>query len=420
VQDGRGRRWVGEAEPFQAERLRRETGGGPPARRRDSFAPERAGQRIEIGHRREQLLEADVGVRDRCCRHAGRQHRQHRCERPQRDLAVIGRPAELAGGDAVDTEHHSAGQPGAPLEAAQRPPGGRSPLQPLALVPGSDPIAQAEHAHLLGGRWLPREAKQVPATPQGVGGRAGSPRLLSQPDHQRTPDRHQRDQYEPADPPPEGHQDDAREDPGQAVAELRDQRHRRARGIAAEQLAPGGGELPEHLLVLEVLDPGRRADRDDEPALHQGIDASASGGRQRVLGGSAHQRQRIRGAGLHEREDQDAARMRRHPEQDRPGDRARDPAHRHQDEHGQDALGDDEQHRRDAQQRAGAPQQEQRADPARARQAALGEVCAIGEQAPHGDAEARPRTRPLREAPAHRSMHLAHRRTDRRRARRSP
>ena len=132
-------------------------------------------------------------------------------------------------------------------------------------------------------------------------------------------------------------------------------------GLPAEQLAAGGGELVEHLPVLQVLDPRRRGDRPHEPALHHCIDPRGRRGGERVLERTAHQRQRVDRARLGERDDQPVARGRGQAVLDRCRDRAGHAAHGDQHEHRQSPLGDDEGDGRDAPRGARAPQQQQRA-----------------------------------------------------------
>ena len=354
---------VGERHVFEADAASGQPGRGQrlgdPVRVGDGGS-KRGRQRVEVRQRRQHLREADVGERDRPRRHARRQHHQHRRERPQRDLTVVGGISERAGGERVRREHERAGDPHPAREPPELPPRRPHARRPLLAVAVGGPVAEPEDPHLLGRRRTPREAEQVPAAAQGRRRLARPRRLEADSGAERAPDEQPHHEHRQPEPPVERREYRARQHAGEAVAEERDERHRRAFRLAAEQLSAGRGELFEHLPVLEMLDPRRRAHRLHQPALHQPVDAGVSGGRERVLERPAHQGQRVRRAGERQRQDQPVSLGGGQPERDRVGDPACDAAHQDKHEHRQDALGDHEHHRERAQTAARLPQQGKR------------------------------------------------------------
>ena len=164
-------------------------------------------------------------------------------------------------------------------------------LKPFVAVALGGPVAGPVDPHLLGRSRLPGQPQQVPAAPQRRTRRTSPQRLRAQALAEPPLDRQPYHQQAEPEPPAKRRQHHAGEDPGEPIAERRDQRHRRARGPAAEQLPAGRGQLLERRLILQVLDPDRRAHRADQAPLHLGVHARGGGGGQGVLDRAAHQRQ---------------------------------------------------------------------------------------------------------------------------------
>ena len=268
---------------------------------------------------------------------------------------MVGLPPEHTGGERVAREHERAGQPHLTRQPPERGPGGLHPAEPLLAVAVGDPLAEPEHAHLLGRRRPPGEPEQVPAATQRRARLPGPGGLKANPGAERAADEQPHHEQRQAEPPAVRRQHDAGEHAGEPVADQRDQRHRRTLRLAAQQLAARGGEPLEHVLIFEVLDPRRRGHRLHQPALHQPVDPRRRRGRERVLERSAHQRQRVGEARERQRQDQPLPLRRGQPVRDGVRDRARDASHQDEHEHGQHPLGDDEHHRQQAQPPARLP-----------------------------------------------------------------